>query len=57
MHLEKSVNVHFNVSNYMPEDLLEIIYILERGEKLNSYKIIQNRNYYSLITKFPANNE
>ena len=27
-------------TNFMPDDLLEIISILERGEKHNSYKII-----------------
>ena len=41
----------------MPDDLLEIICIFERGEKHNSYKIIRKRNYFSLITKFPAKNE
>ena len=40
----------------MPDELLEIICILERGEKHNSYKIICKRNYFSLITKFPAKN-
>ena len=40
----------------MPDDLLEIICILERGEKQNPYKIIRKRNYFSLITKFPAKN-
>ena len=40
----------------MPDDLLEIICILERGEKHNLYKIIHKRNYFSLITKFPAKN-
>ena len=40
----------------MPDDLLEIICILERGKKHNSYKIIHKRNYFSLITKFPAKN-
>ena len=43
-------------TNFMPDDLLEIITILERGEKHNSYKIIRKRNYFSLITKFPAKN-
>ena len=42
--------------NFMPDDLLEIICILERGEKHNSYKIIRKRIYFSLITKFPAKN-
>ena len=40
----------------MPDDLLEVICILERGKKHNSYKIIRKRNYFSLITKFPAKN-
>ena len=35
----------------MPDDLIEIICILEKLKKHNSYKI---RNYFSLITKFPA---
>ena len=43
-------------TNFMPDDLLEIICILERGEKHNQYKIIRKRNYFSLITKFPAKN-
>ena len=43
-------------TNIMPVDLLEIICILERGEKHISYKIIRKRNYFSLITKFPAKN-
>ena len=40
----------------MPDDLLEVICILERGKKHNSYKIIRKRNYFSLITRFPAKN-
>ena len=43
-------------TNFMPDDLLEIICILERGEKHISYKIIRKRNYFSLITKFPTKN-
>ena len=43
-------------TNFMPDDLLEVICILERGKKHNSYKIIRKRNYFSLITKFPAEN-
>ena len=43
-------------TNLMPDGLLEIICILERGEKHNPYKIIRKRNYFSLITKFPAKN-
>ena len=34
-------------TNFMPDDLLEIICILERGEKHNPYKIIRKRNYFS----------
>ena len=45
-----------NASNFMPEDLLEIICILERGENRNLYKIIHKGNYFFLITKFPAKN-
>ena len=33
-------------TNFMPDDLLEIICILERGKKHNSYKIIRKRNYF-----------
>ena len=40
----------------MIEDLLEIICILERREKCQSYKTIPKRNYFSLITKFRAKN-
>ena len=40
-------------TNFIPDDLLEVICILERGKKHNSYKIIRKRNYFSLIT-FPA---
>ena len=43
-------------TNFMPDDLLEVICILERGKKHYSYKIIRKRNYFSLITKFPAKN-
>ena len=45
-------------TNFMPDDLLEIITILERGEKHNSYKIIhvRKRKYFSLITKFSVKN-
>ena len=46
----------FTASNFMPGDLLEIICILERGEKCHSYKIIRKRNYFTLVTKFPAKN-
>ena len=41
----------------MPRVLIEIICILERGEKCHSYKIIRKRNYFTLVTKFPAKNE
>ena len=43
-------------TNFMPDDLLEINCIFERGEKHNPYKIIRKKNYFSLITKFPAKN-
>ena len=43
-------------SNFMPKDLIEIICILERDEKGHSYKIIRNRKYFTLVTKFPAKN-
>ena len=43
-------------TNIKPDYLLEIICILERGEKHNSYKIIPKRNNFSLITIFPAKN-
>ena len=43
-------------TNFMPDDLLEVICIHERGKKHNSYKIIRKRNYFSLITEFPAKN-
>ena len=46
----------FTASNFMPRDLLEIICILERGEKCHSYKIIRKRNYFTLVTKFPTKN-
>ena len=43
-------------SNFMPKDLIEIICILERDEKSHSYKIIRERKYFTLVTKFPAKN-
>ena len=46
----------FTASDFMPKHLLEIIFILERGKKHHSYKIIRNRNHFSLIAKFPARN-
>ena len=38
------------------KNLLEIICVLERGERHISYEIIRKMNYFSLITKFPAKN-
>ena len=46
----------FTASNFMPRDLLEIICIIERGEKCHWYKIIRKTNYFTLVTKFPAKN-
>ena len=46
----------FTDSDFIPKDLLENICILERGKKHHSYKIIRNRNQFSLIAKFPARN-
>ena len=46
----------FTASNFMPRDLIEIICILERGEKCHSNKIIRKRNYFTPSTKFLANN-
>ena len=40
-------------TNFMPDDLLEIICILERREKHNTYKIIRKRNYFSLPNFLP----
>ena len=54
--LENMNETEFTASNFMPRDLLEIIRILERGEKCHSYKIIRKRNYFTLVTKFPAKN-
>ena len=48
--------MEFTASNFMPRDLLEIICILEKGEKCHSYKIIRKRNSLTLVTKFPAKN-
>ena len=45
----------FTAFNCMPKNLIEIICILERGEKCHSYKIIRRRNYFSLVTKFHIN--
>ena len=39
----------FTASNFIPKDLLKIICILERGEKHHSYKIIHNRNHFTVI--------
>ena len=46
----------FTASNFIPEKLLDIIYILERDEKHHPYKIIRNKNNFSLIVKFGAKN-
>ena len=43
-------------TNFMPDDLLKVICILEREKNHNLYKIIGKRNYFSLITKFPTKN-
>ena len=34
-------------TNFMPDDLLEVIWILERGKKHNSYKIIRKELFFS----------
>ena len=44
-----------NYSNFMPEEFQKSSAFL-RGEKGHWYKIIQKRNYFSLITKFLAKN-
>ena len=46
----------FTASSFIPRDRLEIICILERGEKCHSYKIIRKRNYFTHVTKFPTTN-
>ena len=46
----------FTASNFIPEKLLDIICILERDEKHHPYKIIRNKNNFSLIIKFGAKN-
>ena len=46
----------FTASNFIPGKLLDIICILEREEKRHSYKIIRNKNNFSLIIKFGAKN-
>ena len=46
----------FTASNFIPEKLLDIICILERDEKHLSYKIIRNKNNFSLIAKFGTKN-
>ena len=43
-------------TSFMPDALLEVICILERGKKHNSYRIIRKRNYFTLTNKFPAKN-
>ena len=40
----------FTASNFMPKDLIEIICIHERGEKCHSCKIIQKKNYFTVIS-------
>ena len=45
----------FTASNFIPEKL-DIICIPERDEKHHSYKIIRNKNNFSLIVKFGAKN-
>ena len=47
----------FTASNFIPERLLDIICILESDEKHPSYKIIRNKNTFTLIAKFGAKNE
>ena len=48
----------FTASNFMPRDLLEIICILERGEKYHSYKIIYERGIILLSSlNFPPRME
>ena len=49
LELKKMDKKEGSSTNFMPDDLLEIICILERGEKHNPYKIIRKRNYFSLI--------
>ena len=44
-------------TNFMPDDLLEVICILERGKKHYSYKIIRKRNYFLSSPNFPPRME
>ena len=44
-------------TNFMPGGLLEIICILERGEKHNPYKIVRKRNYFLSLSNFPPRME
>ena len=44
-------------SNFMPERLLDNICILKRDEKHHLYKVIRNKNKFSLIAKLGAKNE
>ena len=44
-------------TNFMPDDLLEIICILERGEKHNSYKIIPKGIIFLSLPYFPPRME
>ena len=46
----------FSASNFISENLLNIICILERDEKHHSYKIIRSRSVFTLIAKFSAEN-
>ena len=45
-----------SVASFIPNDLLDIICILERDEKHLSYKIIRNCSVFSLVAKFRAKN-
>ena len=40
----------FTASNFMLKDLIEIICIHERSEKCHACKVIQKRNYFTLIS-------
>ena len=46
----------FTASIFIPEKNLDIICILERDEKHHPYKILRNKNNFSLIVKFGAKN-
>ena len=47
----------FTASNFIPEKLLDIICIFESDEKHHSYKLIRDKNTFTLIAKFGAKNE